>query len=218
MEEILFEGLKVLQNPENFCFGIDAVKLSEFAKIRDKSKVCDLCTGNGIIPLLMAKKNSASFSGIEIQAESFELAKKNIALNGFEDRIEIVNGDIKEIKKYFSPESFDFVTANPPYFSLTSGRFNPKDEKLIARHEILCNLDDVVRAASFLLKSGGSFFMIHKPERLSEIFSSMKKYRLEPKRMQFIQSFENENPNLVMIESKKNAKPHLVVEKNLIVR
>lgn len=216
--ENLPNGLKLIQNKSKFCFGVDAVLLSDFVRLKHCSAVVDLCTGTGIIPInLSARFPDCEFTAIEILEDSAKMAEKSVSLNNLQEKVKIINGDIKDVKKLFRPESFNAVTANPPYFAETSGRKNLLDSLTVARHEILCTLDDVCYAASFLLKSGGSFFMIHKPVRLAEIFRSLSKYRLEPKRICFVLPCENEEPNLVLIESIKNGKPQLLFEKNIVV-
>ena len=216
--DALGNGLKIFQDTEGFCFGVDAVLLSEFAAIGKNALVCDLCSGNGVIPLLLStKSSSASFAALEIQDGAFSLAKRSVEENGLSERINVVHGDVKNVRALFSAESFDVVTANPPYIKQESGRKNPREEKLVARHEILCSLDDVVFAASFLLKSGGSFFMVHRSSRLSEIFSALRSARLEPKRVLFIYPHEGARANLVLVESRKNARAELVVESPIII-
>ena len=200
--------LTVLQDKSSFCFGIDAVLLADFASVKNGGKVFDLGTGNGIIPLLMAKTSQAShFTALEIQEKSAELASKNVEINNLEEKISVVHGDIKDARNLFPPECADVVTSNPPYAKANSVRKNPNEAKNIARHEILCNLEDVISAASYLLKSNGSFFMIHRPERLSEIFVLLSKYRLEAKNLRLIQSFADSAPTMILIEGRKNARP-----------
>lgn len=216
--DVLLNGLKIFQDTDGFCFGVDAALLSQFADIRKKGHICDLCSGNGVIPLLLSTKSeSADFTALEIQEASCILAEKSVMENGLSGRIKIVRGDVRRARKLFCAESFDAVTANPPYIPQERGRKNPRQEKLIARHEILCTLTDVVCAASFLLRSGGSFFMVHRPSRLSEIFSALKSVRLEPKRIQFVQPHSLSRANLVLIEARKNAQAELVVDAPVIV-
>ena len=202
-----------------FKFGIDAVLLSHFAfnQIRNNEKIIDLGTGNGIIPLLLAKSRAKNITGLEIQAENVKMAKKSIELNQLEEKINIVQGDIKLVSENFTKHSFDSVLTNPPYMINNHGKQNPNDAKLIARHEVLCNLEDIISAADFLLKPNGKFFMIHKAFRLPEIFNSMINHKIEPKRMQMILPFTDKEANLVLIEGRKNGNPRLQIEKNLIV-
>ena len=217
--DTLKNGYKIIQNSEMFKFGIDAVLLSYFSfnQIRNNEKIIDLGTGNGIIPLLLAKSRAKTITGVEIQKENVEIAKKSIALNQLENKINVIQGDIKLVSKDFPKHSFDSVLTNPPYMINNHGKQNPNDAKLIARHEVLCNLEDIMSAADFLLKPNGKFFMIHKAFRLPEIFNSMINHKIEPKRMQMILPFVDKEANLVLIEGRKNGNPRLQIEKNLIV-
>ena len=217
--DTLKNGYKIIQDSEKFKFGIDAILLSHFAfnQIRKNESVIDLGTGNGIIPLMLAKSNANSITGLEIQNENVELAKKSVELNQLEEKIKIIQGDIKSVSENFRKHSFDVVVTNPPYMINEHGKQNPSDAKSIARHEVLCNLEDIICAVDFLLKPCGKFFMIHRPFRLPEIFSTLINHKIEPKRMQLICPFANKEPNLVLIEARKNANPRLAIEENLIV-
>lgn len=211
-------GFRVIQEEKRFCFGIDAILLADFAKVRNNEKVCDLGTGTGIIPILLAAKNSSlKIDALEIQSESADMAKRSVCLNNLDEKINIVEGDIKTACEYFSKNTYDAVTSNPPYMIAEHGEGNGNDEKTIARHEVLCTLDDVVRAASELLKSQGRFYMIHKPFRLAEIMSVMMKYKLEPKRMRLCYPYVDKEPTMVLIEGVKCAKSRITVEPPLIV-
>ena len=229
--DILKNGYKIIQDTERFQFGIDAVLLADFAKgVKNGDSVIDLGTGTGIIPLLMAgrwlsaceagvsKPPEVTFTGLEVQEASAEMAGRSVALNGLEDRIKIQQGDLREVSRLFAPHSFNIVTCNPPYMIDTHGRANELDAKTIARHEVLCTLEDVVAAADYLLATHGKFFMIHRPFRLPEIFESLAAHKLEMKRMRLIQPFADKEPNMVMIEARKNAKRRLTLEPPLIVR
>ena len=220
--DILLNGNKILQDTDGFMFGIDAVLLAHFAsrQIKKGETVIDLGTGTGIIPLLLEKAcGAACITGLEIQKKYEEMARKSVELNDLNDKIKIVNGDIKDVSSNFAKHSFNAVTSNPPYMPVDDSQAqNESEEKAIARHEIMCTLDDVISAAEFLLHSHGRFFMIHRPERIPEIFVTLAKYKLEPKRMRLIQPFENEAPNLVLIEARKDARPGLKLEPALIVR
>ncbi len=212
------KNLSVVQDKNAFCFGLDAVLLSDFAVAKNKSAVFDLGTGNGIIPLLMARKYpDAHFTALEIQKCAFDLASENVNRNNLSEKIDVINCDIKSVRSIFPPECANVVTSNPPYAKVNANRKNPLESKNIARHEVLCNLDDVVSAASYLLKSLGSFFMIHRPDRLAEIFSAFEKYKLEPKKLQLIFPFIDSAPTMVLIEGRKNANPELKVLPPLIV-
>lgn len=209
---------KIIQNPEKFCFGMDAVLLSGFARVKPGESVLDLGTGTGILPILLeAKTKGKRFVGLEIQEESADMARRSIAVNGLEEKITIEDGDIKEASRLFGAASFDVVTTNPPYMTGQHGLVNPDLPKAIARHEILCTLEDVVREASRILKENGRFYMVHRPFRLAEIFQVMAQYRLEPKRMQLVYPYVEKEPNMVLIEGLKGGKPRITVEKPLIV-
>ena len=220
--DVLKNGNKILQDSEGFMFGLDAVLLSHFAagQVRRGESVIDLGSGNGIIPLLMEKACGVShFTGLEIQEKQVELARQSLGLNGLEEKITIVQGDIKKVPELFAKHSFNVVVSNPPYMALDGRQAqNEKIEKSIARHELLCTLEDVVAAADYLLHSHGRFFMIHRPERLSDIFASLARHKLEPKRLQLVEPFEGEAANLVLIESRKDARPGLKLEPTLVVR
>lgn len=219
--DTLKNGYKILQDSERFQFGIDAVLLADYASksLKEKESVIDLGTGTGIIPLLMVNKcKTAAFTGLEVQKESAEMAARSVAMNELEGQIQIVHGDLKEAGSLFPRHSFNVVTCNPPYMIDAHGRNNEQDALTIARHEVLCTLEDIVTAADYLLASHGSFFMIHRPFRLPEIFSSLEKHKMEMKRMRLIYPFADKEPNMVLIEARKNAKRRLTIEPPLIVR
>ena len=223
MEQIdtLKNDYKIIQDTERFQFGIDAVLLADFANkgVKAGDSVIDLGTGTGIIPLLMAGKlNEVAFTGLEVQEASAEMAARSVAMNGLEDRIQIVHGDIRKVDGLFEKHSFNVVTCNPPYMIDEHGKGNELDAKTIARHEVMCTLEDVVAAADYLLATHGRFFMIHRPFRLPEIFESLAAHKLEPKRMRLIHPFADKEPNMVMIEARKNAKRRLTIEPPLVVR
>ena len=223
MEQIdtLKNGYKIIQDSERFQFGIDAVLLADFAckGLKAGESVIDLGTGTGIIPLLMAKGcEAAAFTGLEVQKDSADMAARSVALNALEGRIKIINGDLKDAGKLFPRHSFNVVTCNPPYMIDAHGKGNELDALTIARHEVLCTLEDVVAAADSLLATHGRFFMIHRPFRLPEIFSSLEKHKMEMKRMRLVYPFAGKEPNLVLIEARKNAKRRLTIEPPLIVR
>ncbi len=218
IDDLQRNGYKIIQNPKKFCFGMDAVLLSGFVKVKPGSRVLDLGTGTGIIPILLEAKTQADhISALEIQEESADMARRSVALNNLEHKIAIITGDIKEADKIFDAASFDMITCNPPYMIGQHGLTNPDAPKAIARHEILCTLEDVVRSAAKLLKTGGSFCMVHRPFRLVEIITVMTKYRLEPKRMQLVYPYVDHEPNMVLIEGCRGGKSRIKVEKPLIV-
>lgn len=214
----LQNGYYVIQNPQKFCFGMDAVLLSGFAKIKKDEHVLDMGTGTGIIPVLLkAKTPGGHFTGLEIQEECAELAQRSVAYNGLEQDIDIVCGDIKEAAEIFGVASFHAVTSNPPYMIGQHGLQNPYMAKAIARHEILCTLEDVVSQTAKVLKDRGRFYMVHRPFRLVEIFQVLTRYKLEPKRMQLVYPFKDREPNMVLIEALKGGNSRITVEKPLIV-
>lgn len=209
---------KIIQNTKKFCFGMDAVLLSGFAKVLPGEKVLDLGTGTGIIPILLeAKTEGKHFTGLEIQEESADMARRSVAMNGLDDKIDIVIGDIKEASAHFGLASFDVITSNPPYMNHGHGLVNPGDAKAIARHEILCSLEDVIREASRLLKTNGRFYLVHRPFRLVEIMNKLTEYKLEPKRMKLVYPYVDKEPNMVLLECVKGGKSMLKVEAPLIV-
>lgn len=209
---------RIIQDPGRFCFGMDAVLLSGFANVKPGEHVLDLGTGTGIIPILLeAKTKGEHFTGLEIQPESADMAERSVKLNGLTERINIVTGDIKEASSIFGASSFEVVTTNPPYMIGQHGISNPKDAKAIARHEILCDLEDILRESARLLKPQGRFYMVHRPFRLAEIFSKMIEYHIEPKRMKLVYPFVDKEPNMVLIEGLRGGRSRLTVEKPLIV-
>ena len=218
LDDLQRNGYQIIQNPEKFCFGMDAVLLSGFAKVKPGGKVLDLGTGTGIIPILLAGKTEAGkISALEIQEESADMARRSVALNHLENKIDIVTGDIKEAGTYFDAASFDVITCNPPYMIGQHGLKNPDAPKAIARHEILCTLEDVVRESARLLRPGGNLFLVHRPFRLAEIICTLTKYKLEPKRMQLVHPYIDKEPNMVLIEANRGGRSRMQVEKPLIV-
>ena len=218
IDELQRNGYRIIQNPDKFCFGMDAVLLSGFAYAKEGSLVLDMGTGTGIIPILMeAKTKAAHLTGLEIQEESADMARRSVLLNNLSEKIEIVSGDIKEAGKLFGAASFDIVTCNPPYMIGNHGLTNPDAPKAIARHEILCTLEDVISQAAKVLKPGGHFFMVHRPFRLAEIMTKMSQYKLEPKRMQLVYPYVDKEPNMVLLEAVRGGNPRMTVEKPLIV-
>ncbi len=218
IDDLQRNGYRIIQDPDRFCFGMDAVLLSGFAAVKDGARVLDLGTGTGIIPILLeAKTQAAHLTGLEIQTDSAEMAGRSVALNGLEEKIDIITGDIKEADKLFNAASFDVITCNPPYMIGQHGLQNPSDAKAIARHEILCTLEDVISQAARLLVPGGRFFLVHRPFRLAEIIVMLTKYKLEPKRMRLVYPFADKEPNMVLRGAVGGGRPRLTVEKPLIV-
>lgn len=217
-DELNRNGYRIIQDKNRFCFGMDAVLLSGFAKVKEGERVLDLGTGTGIIPILMeAKTPGKHFTGLEIQPDSADMAARSVALNGLTDKIDIVTGDIKDASKIFGASSFDVITTNPPYMIGQHGLKNPDEAKAIARHEVLCTLEDIMRESAKILKPSGHFFMVHRPFRLAEIICMMHDYRIEPKRMKLVYPFVDKEPNMVLIEGIRGAKSRMTVEKPLIV-
>lgn len=218
IDELHRNGYRIIQRENAFCFGMDAVLLSGFASVKPGEKALDLGTGTGIIPILLeAKTEGKHFTGLEIQEEMAEMASRSVKLNGLEEKIDIITGDIKEAGRIFGGASFDVVTTNPPYMNDSHGLKNPELPKAIARHEVLCTLDDVVREGARVLRPGGRFYMVHRPHRLIEIITALTKYRLEPKRMKMVHPFVDKEANMVLIEAVRGGRSMIKVEKPLIV-
>ena len=218
IDELGRNGYRILQDPDRFCVGMDAVLLSDFATVKEGARVIDFCTGTGIIPILMeARTKAASFEALEIQEESADMARRSVQMNQLEDKIKIITGDVTRSSEYFVKGSYDAVTCNPPYMIGQHGLVNPESPKAIARHEILCTLEDVIREAAGLLKQQGSFYLVHRPFRLAEIMNLCTKYKMEPKRMRMVHPYINKEPNMVLLQAVKGGKPRLSVEAPLIV-
>lgn len=218
IDDLQRNGYRIIQDPARFCFGMDAVLLSGFAEHAKGEKMLDMGTGTGIIPILMAAKTDIQkIIGLEIQEESADMARRSITLNHLEERIDIVTGDIKEAATIFQAASFDVVTCNPPYMIGQHGIKNADMPKTIARHEVLCDFEDVAKAASKLLKPSGHFYLVHRPFRLAELMVTLHNYKLEPKRMKLVYPYVDKEPNMVLIEACRGGKPRMTVEKPLIV-
>lgn len=218
IDDLQRNGYRIIQDPGKFCFGMDAVLLTGFAGARETDELLDMGTGTGIIPLLMeAKYHCAHLTGLEIQPECADMAARSVAMNGLSEKIDIVNGDIKEADVLFKSAFFDCITCNPPYMIGRHGLTNPDAPKAIARHELLCTFEDVAAQTAKLLKPGGHFFLVHRPFRLPEIMTTLIKYRLEPKRMQLVYPYVDREPNMVLIEAVRGGRSRMKVEKPLIV-
>lgn len=218
LDDLQRNGYQIIQNPARFCFGMDAVLLSGFARVKPGSSVLDMGTGTGIIPILLAAKTEARhLTGLEIQEESADMARRSVVLNHLEEKIQIIQGDIKEAGNIFGAASFDVVTCNPPYMIGQHGIVNPESPKAIARHEVLCTLEDVISQAAKVLRSGGNFYLVHRPFRLAEIMGLLLAYKLEPKRMQLVYPFADKEPNMVLLEANRGGRPRMRVEKPLII-
>lgn len=219
IDDLEFKGLKIIQNEKGFCFGMDSVLLSDFAKnMKNNSTVLDLGTGTGIIPILLCgKTNLRKVVGIEIQKDVANMAKRSSQLNNLQDRFEVVNTNIIDLKNIYEKQSFDVIVTNPPYKKENTGITNENEAKLISRHEITANLEDFISISKDLLKDKGEFYMVHRPERLVDILSLMRKYKIEPKILKFVSPNKNKEPNLILIKGIKNANSFLKIEKNLYV-
>lgn len=218
LDDLQCKGYHIIQNPARFCFGMDAVLLSSFAKAKKGEKVLDLGTGTGIIPILMtAKTEGDSFTALEIQEDSADMARRSVILNQLNEKVQIVTGDIKDASKIFGASSFHVITTNPPYMIGTHGENSPLEAKAIARHEVLCTLDDILRESARLLMPKGRFYMVHRPFRLAEILSKMVEYRIEPKRLRLVYPYIDKEPNMILIEGLRGGKSRMTVEPPLIV-
>ncbi len=218
LDDLQKNGYQVIQDSNRFCFGMDAVLLAGYTRVKPREKVLDLGTGTGIIPILLrGRTKGESFTGLEIQPESADMATRSVMLNHLEDSVRIVTGDIKEADQIFGYDSFHVVTCNPPYMIAEHGLKNPMEAKAIARHEILCTLEDVVSQTSKLLMPGGRFYLIHRPFRMAEIITCLCRYGLEPKKMRLVYPTVQQEPTMVLIEALKGGRPRVTVEKPLII-
>lgn len=210
IDDLQYKGLNIIQDTRGFCFGIDAVLLANFGEVKKEDKVIDLGTGTGVIPILIAGKTEAEhIVGLEIQPNMADMAKRSVMLNELEQRVEIIEGDLKEAPKIFGLAQFDMVTCNPPYMNHGGGIINVSDAKAISRHEIMCTLEDVIAVSAGLLRSGGKFCMIHRPERLVDIIWLMRSYKIEPKKIRFVHPSAGKKPNLLLIEGLRGGNPYL---------
>ena len=218
IDDLQLNGLCIIQNPQQFCFGIDAVLLSHFCRLRRGDRVADLGTGSGILPILLSAKSEAEhFTGIEIQKDVADMAQRSVRMNGLEDRIDIVTGDLCEASALLGKQCVDAVCANPPYYKDGGGIGNGSRQLEIARHEVCCTLEDVVREAGSLLKMSGRFFLVSPAARLAEAFRLAPLYKMEPKRLRLVHPFARSDANLFMMEAVKGGRPGLKVGPPLIV-
>lgn len=219
IDDLELNNLKIIQNKNGFCFGMDSVLLSDFAKnIKPNTKVIDLGTGTGILPILLSAKTKASkIVGIEIQEDVANMANRSVELNNLQNRLEIICENIKNLKKVYETNSFDAIVTNPPYKTKGTGGINELKSKLISRHEITADLEDFISISSYLLKDQSNIYMVHRPERLVDILSIFRKYKLEPKELKLVQPNCGKAPNLVLIKATKNAKPFLKIDKPLYI-
>jgi len=213
VEDLNLKGYKVIQNKDGFCFGSDAVLLSRFAKLKKGARVLDMCTGTGIIPVLLWGMNELSgIDAVELVPSVADMAQRTMELNGLSDKIHVHCDDIKNVKALFGAHAFDAVTCNPPYMNVGGGIVNPKDALALARHEIACNLDDVVRCARSVLKPCGKLFMVHRSDRMCDVITTFRKYNIEPKRLSIVYPSEGKSASLILIEGAFGGKPQLRVE------
>ena len=219
IDDLEFEGLKIIQNSRWFCFGIDSVLLSDFAKnIKNNSTIVDIGTGTGIISILLSKKcNPSKIYGVEIQNEVADMAKRSVLLNKLEDKIEIINDNIKNINNYLLNNTIDAIVTNPPYKKISTGKTNLEENKLISRHEIECNLEEILKISSKLLKPKGEFYMVHRTERLGEIIYKLKQNKLEPKQIRLIHSNIEKESKMVLIRAVKGGNEFVKVDKPLVI-
>ena len=218
LDDLQIRGYKILQKTDGFCFGMDAVLLSDYARVKKDARVMDLCSGTGIVAILLeAKYPLDSVVALEYQESYVDMARRSLAINGQEGKIRIDQGDVKEVRARYRQDSYDYITCNPPYMTGSHGKTNEEYEKAISRHEILCTLEDVVSAAAWLLKHSGHLVMVHRPFRLAEIISTLKKYKLEPKRMRLVYPYVDKEPNMVLIDAVKGGKQRITVDPPLIV-
>lgn len=219
IDDLQLNNLKIIQNKDGFCFGIDSVLLSDFSKeIPTGSTVLDLGTGTGILGILLCGKTKLSkIYGIDVQEEVCQMAQRSVKLNNLEDRFEIINDNIKNLNTIFENCSIDAIVSNPPYKKDNSGLKNESQTKLISRHEITASLEDFIEISSKLLKDNSSLYMVHRPERLSDLFYLLRKYKLEPKKLRMVQSYFDSKPKLVLVKATKNAKSFLNIENPLII-
>lgn len=218
VEDLGLSGLRLIQDPDGFCFGTDAVCLSRFVSVKLGERLIDLCTGNGVLPILLsACTRCADMTAVELQPRPAALARRNVALNGLEGRIKIIEGDIRELPKQLGDNGFHVVTCNPPYLPAGTGKQNALDERTIARHEITCTLSDVVSVSAHLLRPGGRLYLVHRPERLIDLCCVMRAHKLEPKRMQFVCHAPGEAPCLVLVEGQLCRRPGLSILPPMVV-
>ena len=213
IDDLQYKGLRIIQKPGNFCFGTDSVLLANFVLVKRHDRVVDLGCGSGLISILLAGKTQAeSITGVEIQEEAADMAQRSVRMNRLEDRVKIINGDLRNITEVMGKGSVEVVAVNPPYRVKGCGEMSLESCKAIARHEIMCTLEDIIRTSSNLLVPGGRLFIVHQPERLIDLACETRKYNLEPKRLRFVHSSCGKPPSLILLEAVKGGRPSLVVE------
>lgn len=220
LDDLQLNGMKLIQNPSWFCFGVDAVLLADYAakNIKKGSRVLDMCSGNGIIPILLSQKCKAEqFVGLEIQASVADMADRSVKYNSLQDKISVICGDLNNAPEMFGRSSFQYITCNPPYKEAGGGLLTNADTTTLARHEVLCSLEDVIRVSSIILEPTGKLCMVHRPERLADIIYIMKKHKIEPKRMRFVHSYTHKSPVLLLIEGARYGHPKLFIDPPLYI-
>lgn len=218
IDDLLTKDMKIIQSNEVFCFSMDAVLLSHFVSLPvQKGKIIDLCTGNGVIPLLLSTRTRGVIHGVEIQGRLADMAKRNVELNRLEDRIQIYHDDVKEASKYLTPGGYDVLTCNPPYLPLQRGMHNTNEHYSIARHEIKLTLEEMIQVSAKLVRTGGKVAYVHRPSRLADLITYMRKYKIEPKRIRFVHPKKNAEANMVLIEGIRDGKPDVKLLPPLIV-
>lgn len=210
IDDLLMDtGFRIIQSREVFSFSLDAVLLSRFANVPKHGRIADLCTGNGVIPILLTEKTNAKIDAVEIQPRLADMARRSVALNGLEERITIIQQDLRLYPAIAGNGVYDAITVNPPYMTVTSGDKNENEHYAIARHEIHCNLDELAKACSRLLRPGGKLSMVHRPSRLLDIVETLRRWKLEPKRIQFVHPNARTEANMVLIEASRDGKPDI---------
>ncbi|WP_127588663.1 tRNA1(Val) (adenine(37)-N6)-methyltransferase [Paenibacillus koleovorans] len=217
LDDLLTENIRIIQSEDVFSFSLDAVLLARFCSVPHRGRIVDLCTGNGVIPLLLSTRTKASVVGVEIQPRLADMAARNVSLNGLGDQLRMLEGDLKDIHNVLGREQFDMVTVNPPYLPIRAGEQNGNPHIAAARHEVHCTLDDVLAASARLVRTGGRVAMVHRPARLADILVGMRQYRLEPKRIRFVHPREGEEANMVLVEALRDGKPEVRLLPPLIV-
>jgi tRNA1(Val) A37 N6-methylase TrmN6 len=217
LDDLLTHDIRIIQSDEVFSFSLDAVLLARFCSVPPRGRIVDLCTGNGVIPLLLTTRTRADIVGVEIQERLADMAARNVQLNGLGGQIRMLHADLKTVHGELGHGQFDLVTVNPPYLPVRSGDRKANPHIAAARHEVYCTLDDVAAACSRLVRPGGKVAMVHRPSRLAEIICALREHRLEPKRMRFIHPRAGEEANMVLIEAAKDGKPEVRLLPPLIV-
>lgn len=220
LDDLQRDGLHLIQNPDWFCFGVDAVLLADYASksIKKDTRALDLCSGNGIVPLLLSAKSSAGeITGLEIQEPVCEMANRSVKLNCLEEKIRMVCGDLKDADTLFGRSFFQYITCNPPYKEAGSGILSSADTVTLARHEVLCSLEDIIRVSSIILEPLGKLCMIHRPDRLADILCLMRKYEIEPKRLRFVHPSVGKTATMILVEGARQGKPRLFLDPPLYI-